>query len=296
MNTQHLQYVVEIERMRSISQAAENLFIGQPNLSRILHDMEDTLGFKIFERTSAASARPSAARFSCSTRKASCGRWTRSRRSARAGPVANRLRICIPRSAAMLDLTSEFIATLPEDQNLDVAIRECHARKALELLANGEVEIGIIRFRSEYRDYFEEQMTQRGLNFEILSKYRYQILLCRDHPLAQKSVLQRSDLADLPEIVHGDTFRQSGQTDQHVSRKIYTVDRLAQLSLLEKIPNSYMWASAMPERCLRRWGFVQKICSDNQIVYHDAIAFNAQYNMSEIETELLEYIFSRYHR
>ena len=28
MNTQHLQYVVEIERMRSISQAAENLFIG----------------------------------------------------------------------------------------------------------------------------------------------------------------------------------------------------------------------------------------------------------------------------
>lgn len=104
-------------------------------------------------------------------------------------PVANRLRICIPRSAAMLDLTSEFIATLPEDQNLDVAIRECHARKALELLANGEVEIGIIRFRSEYRDYFEEQMTQRGLNFEILSKYRYQILLCRDHPLAQKSVL-----------------------------------------------------------------------------------------------------------
>ena len=39
MNTQHLQYVVEIERMRSISQAAENLFIGQPNLSRILHDI-----------------------------------------------------------------------------------------------------------------------------------------------------------------------------------------------------------------------------------------------------------------
>ena len=83
---------------------------------------------------------------------------------------------------------------------------------------------------------------------------------------------------------------------QLVSRKIYTVDRLAQLSLLEKLPNSYMWASAMPERCLRRWGFVQKICSDNQIVCHDAIAFNAQYNMSEIETELLEYIFSRYHR
>ena len=52
MNTQHLQYIIEIERTRSISQAAENLFLGQPNLSRILHDMEQSLGFRIFERTS----------------------------------------------------------------------------------------------------------------------------------------------------------------------------------------------------------------------------------------------------
>ena len=43
MNTQHLQYIIEIERTRSISQAAENLFIGQPNLSRILHDVEQML-------------------------------------------------------------------------------------------------------------------------------------------------------------------------------------------------------------------------------------------------------------
>ena len=52
MNTQHLQYIIEIERTRSISQAAENLFLGQPNLSRILRDMEESAGFAIFERTS----------------------------------------------------------------------------------------------------------------------------------------------------------------------------------------------------------------------------------------------------
>ena len=296
MNTQHLQYIIEIERTRSISQAAENLFIGQPNLSRILHDVEQMLGFRIFER-STRGVRPTTRGTIFLQHAKSILRETEAIEAL--GPkraVANRLRVCIPRSAAMLDLTAQYLAGLPQAEPVDAVIRECHARTALETLASGETEIGVIRFRSEYRDYFEEQMTQRGLNFEILSKYRYQILLCRDHPLAQKSVLQRSDLADLPEIVHGDTFRQSGQPDQHVSRKIYTVDRLAQLSLLEKLPNSYMWASAMPERCLRRWGFVQKICSDNQIVYHDAIAFNAQYNMSEIETELLEYIFSRYRR
>ena len=45
MNTQHLQYLIEIERTRSVSQAAENLFIGQPNLSRILHEMEASASY-----------------------------------------------------------------------------------------------------------------------------------------------------------------------------------------------------------------------------------------------------------
>lgn len=296
MNTQHLQYIVEIERMRSISQAAENLFIGQPNLSRILHDMEDSLGFRIFERTSRGVRPTERGTIFLQHARSILREMDSIEALGPRRPVANRLRICIPRSAAALDLVGQFIASLPETQNLDVAIHECHARRTLERLANGEVEMGIIRFRTEYRDYFEEQMTQRGLNFEILSKYRYQVLLSKGHPLAKKETLQRSDLTGLPEIVHGDVFRQSGQQELPVSRKIYTVDRLAQLSLLEKIPNSYMWASAMPARCLQRWGFVQRPCTDNPVVYHDAIAFSAQYNMSEIESQLLEFLFNHYHR
>ena len=51
MNMKHIQYLVEIERVRSISQAAENLYIGQPNLSRILREVEEDIGFPIFLRT-----------------------------------------------------------------------------------------------------------------------------------------------------------------------------------------------------------------------------------------------------
>ena len=51
MNTQQLQYLIEIERTRSISQAAANLYMGQPNLSRVLRDIESSIGFPIFERT-----------------------------------------------------------------------------------------------------------------------------------------------------------------------------------------------------------------------------------------------------
>ena len=34
MNTLHFKYAVEVEKTGSISQAAENLFMAQPNLSK----------------------------------------------------------------------------------------------------------------------------------------------------------------------------------------------------------------------------------------------------------------------
>ena len=138
MNTQHLQYIIEIERTRSISQAAENLFLGQPNLSRILHDLEESLGFRIFERTS-RGVRPTerGARFLKHARN-----MLREMDYIEAlGPrhaVPNRLRVCIPRSAKLLDATAGYLASLPEASDLDARIFECHARGALEILSAGE--------------------------------------------------------------------------------------------------------------------------------------------------------------
>ena len=43
MDLSHLRYAVEIARTHSISQAAENLYMGQPNLSRAIRDLESEL-------------------------------------------------------------------------------------------------------------------------------------------------------------------------------------------------------------------------------------------------------------
>jgi DNA-binding transcriptional LysR family regulator len=52
MNTQLLKYALEVERTGSITQAADNLFMAQPNLSKAIKELEDTLGIEIFKRTS----------------------------------------------------------------------------------------------------------------------------------------------------------------------------------------------------------------------------------------------------
>ena len=54
MNVVHLKYAVEVEKTGSISQAAENLFMAQPNLSKAIKELENNLGITIFKRTSKA--------------------------------------------------------------------------------------------------------------------------------------------------------------------------------------------------------------------------------------------------
>ena len=52
MNLLHMKYAVEIANAGSINKAAERLYVGQPNLSRAVKELETSLGVAIFDRTS----------------------------------------------------------------------------------------------------------------------------------------------------------------------------------------------------------------------------------------------------
>ena len=48
MNLNVLRYAIEVEKSRSITGAAKQLFISQPNLSRDIRELEEEMGFSIF--------------------------------------------------------------------------------------------------------------------------------------------------------------------------------------------------------------------------------------------------------
>ena len=51
MNLTHLRYMVEVERLGSITKAAAALYMGQPNLSKAIKEMEREVGIPIFKRS-----------------------------------------------------------------------------------------------------------------------------------------------------------------------------------------------------------------------------------------------------
>ena len=52
MNLSYLKYAVEVEKTGSITKAAQNFYMNQPHLSKIIRELERDLGCDIFDRTS----------------------------------------------------------------------------------------------------------------------------------------------------------------------------------------------------------------------------------------------------
>ena len=289
MNTQHLRYVVEIDRMRSISQAAERLYVSQPNLSRVLRDLEADLGFHIFERSS-QGVRPTreGAAFLQHARA-----MLREEDSIRAlgehQAGEDRLRVCLPRDAELFDLTVAYLNALDVGLGLNVSIRECHASQALTQLGGREAEVGILRFRAEFLKYFQDQTALRDLNLRLLRTFRYVVTLSGDHPLAGRDRLDGEALRDCPEVLHGDALHRAygGQ------RRVYTVDRLAQVTLLKGMPGAYMRSAPLPEGMAAALGLVQIPSDDLGGEYADALVTHSRYPLSDTAQGFASYVMER---
>lgn len=292
MNTQQLQYLVEIERTRSISQAATNLYMGQPNLSRVLRDMENSLGFTIFERTR-KGVRPTekGTQFLQHARNI----LREATFMEQLGPNCaqpNRFRICLPRSYYYADQVQQFITGSTKENGLDGLIRECHSRQALELLENGTVEIAIIRYGVEYQDFFTEQAQAKSLSMQLLSQTEYEILISRRNPLSGYGKLSPEDLSGFTELVHRDTFYYVDQ--KSAANQIYTVDRFAQFQFLQSIPDSYMWSEPLPRHMLDSVQLSQHRCQGGGPQYQNALLFKPQCAMSPIEKRFLQWLTEKH--
>lgn len=294
MNVKHIQYIVEIERVSSISQAAENLYIGQPNLSRILKDVESDIGFPIFLRTTHGVKPTERGAVFLQHAHNILREMEHIQMMGPNQPIEDRMRICMPRTVSCFPFLADFLKTATEQRNVQISVFERHAKETLDMISAGQAEIGIIRFRAGYEEYFQELAMTGKLTFRMLTSYEDIILMHKSHILADSDKISMDALKQCVLIAHSDDNFIHHAVDEKTRSRIYSIDRYTQYNLLATVNGSYLWSPSLTEGELKRYNFVQKKCSDYTKQYCEALIFNQQSTKNSLESAFINEITAYY--
>ncbi|MBR4192807.1 MAG: LysR family transcriptional regulator [Oscillospiraceae bacterium] len=295
MNLIHLKYAVEVADAGSINKAAERLFMGQPNLSRAIKELEASLGISIFDRSVKGMVpTPEGEEFLGYARQIL--RQLDQIESVYHGKTARKqtFSISVPRASYIADAFARFSKNIgPEPA--EIFYQETNSLRAIENILHSDYKLGIIRYASNYKRYFKAMLEEKELNYELITEFRYVLIMGKEHPLAQTEEILLEDLRPYIEIAHADPYVPSlpmaevrkSELPADISRRIFVFERAGQFDLLAENPETFMWVSPIPEALLRRYDLVQRPCANNQRTYHDVLVYRKNYRLSKLDRQFI---------
>jgi DNA-binding transcriptional LysR family regulator len=300
MNMLFFKYAVEIERTRSITKAAENLFMAQPNLSKIIRELEYEVGFSIFERTSRGVVpTPRGRDFLLHARKILDELRHINTLTGEENPERQSFSLSMPRSSYIADGFIRFVKTFDSTKEININIQETGSLQTVENIEENRFNLGIIRYQAVYENYYFDFLDKKNLAHEHLWEFEYLVLMSRRHPLAKTGELRFCDLKPFIEIIHGDTvvpyinaaeLRYPSPEAVPVKR-IYLYERCNQFDLLASLSQTYMWVSPVPDRLLERYDLVQRNCVFTNNRYKDALIYRGDYRFTPLDRRFLDTVF-----
>ena len=297
MNLLHLKYAVEIAETNSMTKAAERLYTAQPNLSRAVKELESTLGIPIFRRTSKGIfPTPQGEEFLSYARIILSQVDEIERMYQQAGREPRRFSVCGPHACYIACAFTSFVQHLESPASQEIFYNETSPSRVINNVADADYRLGILRYPTAHDASFKELLKERGLSCELLYEFNYVLLTSSKSPLAAKSAGQLSDLAPLTEIAHADPFAptlplsmgQKKNPDDRVNKHIYVFERGSQMDLLSLNPNTFLWASPVPQRMLDQFDLIQRVCPENDRTYRDMLIYKKGYALTFLDKAFID--------
>jgi DNA-binding transcriptional LysR family regulator len=292
-----LKYAVEVEKTGSISKAAENMFMNQPNLSKAIRELEDDIGVAIFDRTAKGVVPTEKGREFLGYARSILSQVAEMEALYRpADDHRMKFDLCVPRAEYISRAFAAFTAALGPNAYICFSYRESGPMRAIKSVSNEITRFGIVRYPLSYEQYFLNELAERSLTYEIVRTFPRAVLISRVHPLAGKDLITQEDLGSFTEILYGDwsvpslpvsEARQLAQTREN-KKTISVFERASQMELLASIPGSYALVPPEPQSVWSCFNLVQKSCSLEQNDCRDVLIFRKAYRKTAEDRLFLE--------
>lgn len=196
MELRHLRYFIAVAEQENVSRAALKLHVSQPGVSRQIHDLEEEIDFKLFERSAKSLRLTEAGRKFLDEARAVLQRADDAVKNARA--VANgaggEIHVGYAPSLTVQILPRAlraFQAKLPQTR---VQLHDLSTEEMLSGLRTGKLHVALTAR--------QPQRMSRGLHFRELARYPMCAALPPGHPLAKSKTVGLPQLLREPLIAY----------------------------------------------------------------------------------------------
>lgn len=300
MNLSYLKYAVEVEKTGSITKAAQNFYMNQPHLSKIIRELERDLGSPIFDRTNRGMVPTKKGEEFLRYAKAILVQEEQlnalcSKNRERGMEIG----FCVPRATYISYAFHSFLCSFKNLPPMNIRYMETNSKDIIRLISSKAFDLGIIRCQSLYEPYYQKLLQDENLEWKEVWEFSTRVLLSPKHPLANKENLTYLDFSNCIEIVQGDiqtpsfTFeaQENSATAANSKKAISVYDRGSQFELLRELPSTYMWTSPIPYAALTFEGLIQRDCSYPGNLHKDLFIYRSGHEFSKEEKELMQSIF-----
>jgi len=294
MNLRHLRYVVAVAKEKSISRAAEKLYMAAPNLSRYIKALENELGVVLFVRKNdGISLTYEGMRFVAEAEKLLQKAVELEGMFLNENQERGQFSISVPDTCYSLEAFRHFLQQKQPYRELQYILTD--TQDTLQNVALGLFDFGIIRYAQMHSELFEEYFASHNLQWKILSRFQYQALLRADNPLAKKETLYAKDLWDMIVVARKDhmvanTSPNSSMVNElpaFMERHIFVNDCLTQFEIIASLDNAYTLTCPIPQSVLDRYGFVLRDYSDYDRMHYDVLVWTKDHEKSMLATSFL---------
>ena len=215
MELRHLRYFVAVAEEENVSRAASKLHVSQPGISRQIHDLEDEIGFLLFERSGKSVRLTVAGKIFFGEARDILQRTADAVKKARAG-LASRAEINVgyAPSATVEILPRALRAFRGSFPGVRVTLHDLSAKEMLPLLLQKKLDIGLT---------VPPRKLPRELDMKELERYETCVAVGATHPLAKSKFVSLDQMA--PEPVAAYTRKDYPDYHKRIEKLFATIGR-----------------------------------------------------------------------
>ncbi len=196
MELRHLRYFVAVAEEENVSRAALKLHVSQPGISRQIRDLEDEIGFALFERSAKSVRLTEAGKVFLLEAKAVLQHADEAVKKARtvSGGLVGELNVGYAPSLTVQILPRALRAFQDQFPNVRVILHDLSTEEMLAQLGEKKLQVALT-VRPPAR-------LLRGFHAQELARYAMNVAMAPKHPLAKAKAVSLGQVAAEPLIAY----------------------------------------------------------------------------------------------